>query len=203
MSPFEQGPPPVVVVSSWNWPSPTLDATEFRKWFWFKFDWVMKNWLSAVKLMIVPAVGRIPGTRRSPPIQRVDRSATLSGASPGLADGDGEAVGAPTPRSVRTIDQEQSAEDDDEGRRDGGQDRKSSHLVVPQERPTDRTSRLRRRLRGLEDGGDHAIGRLVGSQLKPCLSQAVEVTFAGHAIRPSWATGAESASTAERRTLVA
>jgi hypothetical protein len=90
---------PAAVVSSWNWPVPTLDATEFSKWASFPADWAMKNWLSAVKLMIVPAAGRIPGTRRSPPIQRVDRIATSSGAAAGLADGDGEALGAPTPRS--------------------------------------------------------------------------------------------------------
>jgi hypothetical protein len=36
-SPVEHASPPPVV-SSWNWPSPTPDATEFRKWSWFRFD---------------------------------------------------------------------------------------------------------------------------------------------------------------------
>ncbi len=56
---------------------------------------------------------------------------------------------------------------------------------------------------GLEDGGDDAIGRLVGTQLEPRSGESVEVAVSGHAIRPSGATGAASASTAARSTRVA
>ena len=66
-----------------------------------------------------------------------------------------------------------------------------------------RSPHLRRRLGGLEDGGDHAVGRLIGSQLEPGSGESIEGAFVGHAIRPSGATGAASASTAARSTRVA
>ena len=42
----------------------------------------------------------------------------------------------------------------------------------------------------LEDGVDGPVGRLVRTQVEPGSGDPVEVAFAGHAIRPSWATGA-------------
>jgi hypothetical protein len=62
---------------------------------------------------------------------------------------------------------------------------------------------LRGRFRGLEDGGDDAIGRFIWSQVEPGSGETIEVTFACHAIRPSGAIGAASASTAARSTRVA
>ena len=169
MSPAEHGPLAAAGVSSWNWPSPTLDAIEFRKWFSFRFDCVMKNWSSAVKLMIVPAVGKDarhwafaahPAGRSECDVEwrrsrAVGRDVRWGRRGTGS---DADAV-------VRPVDQQQPTDDDHEGRREGGQDRKSSHLEVLQGWPADRTPHLRRRLRGLEDGGDRrdrALHRVPG-----------------------------------------
>ena len=59
-----------------------------------------------------------------------------------------------------------------------GGDGETVHVEGPPDGPSERPPHLRRRLGGLEDGGDHAIGRLVGSQLEPGSGESVEVTFA-------------------------
>jgi hypothetical protein len=62
---------------------------------------------------------------------------------------------------------------------------------------------LRRRLDGLEDGGDRLVRDLVGHQVEPGSKDAVGITGGSHAIRPSGIAGAASASIAARSVRVA
>jgi hypothetical protein len=104
---------------------------------------------------------------------------------------------------IPLAEEEPAADDNDEdGRRPGGLG-DTVHLEGPPDGPSKRAPHLRRDLGGVEDGGDQAIGRLVGTKLEPGSGESIEVAFVGHAIRPSGATGAASASMAARSTRVA
>ncbi len=67
---------------------------------------------------------------------------------------------------IRLQEEHPAADDDDEGRHDRGDDGQASHVEGPPDGPAGRPH-LRCRLGGLEDGGDHAIGSLVGGKLEP------------------------------------
>jgi hypothetical protein len=73
---------------------------------------------------------------------------------------------------IPQAEEDPAADDDDEdGRRPGGLG-DTVQLEGPPDGPSKRAPHLRRRLRALEDGGDHAIRRLIGTKFEPGLGES-------------------------------
>ena len=122
----------------------------------------------------------------------------------GETDGDGTTGAVVGVGVLRAAADEEGTTEQGDTERGGGRDQgEAGHGSGPPGGTHERAPRLRRRLDGLEDGGDRAVGRLVGHQVEPGSNDPVDVARPW-SCHPSFGdAGAASASIAARSVRVA